>query len=66
MRLNELIRSFEIYTTNEEEKILEQINRPLPLDSFEGREQVVIQNLIRKSLISRLSNNGHVYVMKND
>jgi hypothetical protein len=66
MRLNELIRSFEIYTTNEEEKILEQINRPLPLDSFEGREQVVIQNLIRKSLISRLSNNGHIYVMKND
>lgn len=66
MRLNELIRSFEIYTTNEEKSVLEQISRPLPLDSFEERQQVVIQNLIRKSLISRLSNNGHVYVMKND
>jgi len=66
MRINELIGSFEIYTTNEEKSVLEQISRPLPLDSFEERQQVVIQNLIRKSLISRLSNNGHVYVMKND
>jgi hypothetical protein len=66
MRINELIRSFEIYTTNEEKSVLEQIDRPLPIESFQEREQVVIQNLVRKSLVSKLSNNGHTYVMKND
>lgn len=66
MRINELIRSFEIYTSNEEKSVLEQIDRPLPLDSFEQREQVIIQNLVRKSLVSKLSNNGYIYVMKND
>jgi hypothetical protein len=66
MRLNELIRSFEIYTSNEEKAVLEQIDRPLPLSSFEEREQVVIQNLVRKSLITKMTNNGYTYVMKND
>lgn len=66
MRINELIRSFEIYTSNEEKSVLEQIDRPLPLDSFEQREQVIIQHLVRKSLVSKLSNNGYIYVMKND
>jgi hypothetical protein len=66
MRINELISSFEIFTSNEEKKVLEQINKPLPLDSFDDREQVIIQNLVRKSLISKLSSNGYIYVMKND
>jgi hypothetical protein len=66
MRINELIGSFEIYTSNEEKAVLEQINRPLPLSSFEEREQVVIQNLVRKSLISKMTSNGFTYVMRND
>jgi hypothetical protein len=66
MRINELISSFEIYTSNEEKAVLEQINRPLPLSSFQEREQVVIQNLVRKSLISKMTSNGYTYVMRND
>jgi hypothetical protein len=66
MRINELIRSFEIYTSNEERQVLEQITKPLALESFEEREQVIIQNLIRKSLVSKMTNNGYTYVMKND
>jgi hypothetical protein len=66
MRINELIGSFEIYTSNEEKAVLEQINRPLPLSSFQEREQVVIQNLVRKSLISKMTSNGYTYVMRND
>lgn len=66
MKLNELIRSFEIYKTNEEKQVLEQLNKPLPLESFKEREQFVIQNLVKKSLVSKLVNNGYVFVVKND
>jgi hypothetical protein len=66
MRINELISSFEIYTSNEEKSVLEQITKPLPLESFKEREQVIIQNLVRKSLVSKLSSNGYTYVMRND
>lgn len=66
MRINELIQSFEIYTSNEEQSVLEQIDRPLPIESFQEREQVIIHNLVRKSLVSKMSNNGHTYVMRND
>jgi hypothetical protein len=66
MRINELIRSFEIYASNEEKSVLEQIDRPLPVEWFKEREQVVIQNLVRKSLVSKISKNGYTYVMRND
>ena len=66
MRINELIQSFEIYTSNEEQSVLEQIDRPLPIESFQEREQVIIHNLVRKSLVNKMSNNGHTYVMRND
>lgn len=66
MKLNELIKSFEIFTTAEEKKLLEFIDRPLPVEAFDERSQFVIDNLIRKSLISKVSYKGNVFVVKND
>jgi len=66
MKINELISNFEIYKTNEEARLLEHINDPQPLTSFTEREQVIITNLIRKSLISTYNKNGHVLVIRND
>jgi hypothetical protein len=64
MKINELIK--DVYTTNAEKDVLEEINHPTPLSSFNEREQVIINNLVRKSLISKVNNRGHILVMKNE
>jgi len=68
MKLNELIKDFDIFVTNEEQSILENLgNEARPLSSFTEHDQVIINNLIRKSVISKIVLNKHsVMVMKND
>ena len=65
MKINELIKSFDIFTSNEEQQILERMEKPLPLSSFTEREQFVIKNLTYKSLVTTINNNGFTYVVKN-
>lgn len=64
MKINELIKS--IYVTNEEKHLLETFDEPKPLSTFAEREQVIINNLIRKSIISKIRHNGTVMVMRNE
>jgi hypothetical protein len=66
MKLNELISSFEIFVSNEERSLLENITKPVPLSSFDERDQVIINNLIRKSVISKILYNDIVMVMPNE
>ena len=56
----------EIYMTNEEKALLETIDSVRPLGSFPEREQTIINNLIRKSIISKVQHNGTIMVMRND
>jgi len=65
MKLNELVKDFSIYLTNEEKSLLEEINGLVPLSTFQEREQVIINNLIRKSVVSKIIYNNHVMVMQN-
>lgn len=66
MKLNELITSFTIQMSNEENEIYEKLDAHSPLSLFNEREQFVIQNLIRKSLVSKIVFNGQTIVVKND
>ena len=66
MKLNELIGSFDIYTTNEEQQELTQLEGMVPLASLTERQQVIINNLIRKSLVSKIRSNKGIMVAKND
>ena len=68
MKVSELISNFEIFVTNEEKSLLENLGtEPLPLSSFTEHDQVIINNLIRKSVISKIVvNKSSVMVMKND
>jgi hypothetical protein len=66
MKINELISSFTIHMSNEETQIYSKIDKQTPLSLFTEREQLVIENLIRKSLISKISLNGQILVMQND
>lgn len=66
MKINELISNFEIFVTNEELAILESITELTPLSSFQEREQEVINNLIRKSIVKRVRHHNEIMVIKND
>lgn len=66
MKLNELIDKFTIYTTNEEKEVLSKIDDMISLDTFTEREQAIIENLIRKSLVSKVQRRGSTLVMANE
>jgi hypothetical protein len=66
MKLNELIKSFSIAMSNEEKKLLDKMQGVQPLDTFTEREQVIIENLVRKSLVSKIHNKGSILVMVNE
>lgn len=66
MKLNELISQFTIALSNEEAKVLDKIQSVQPYDSFEERDQFVIDGLIRKSLVTKINNNGTFLVTVND
>jgi len=66
MKINELIQSFTIQMSNEENDLYCSLNGYRALDSFTERERFVIENLIRKSLVSKVVSNGQATVVKND
>jgi hypothetical protein len=66
MKINELIKEFNIYTTNEEKAILESMDSVMPLTSYTERERFLINNLIRKSLVSKIRYNNTIMVARND
>ena len=66
MKMNELIKDFRIFMTNEEKVELEKLTAPTPLSSLTERQQVIMNNLIRKSLVSKIQTNNVIMVAKND
>jgi len=66
MKLNELIDSFEVFTTNEETLELTKLERMVPFESLTERQQVIINNLIRKSLVSKIRSKEGIMVAKNE
>jgi hypothetical protein len=66
MKLNDLIGSFSIAVSNEEKEVLDRLEGVEPLDSFTEREQFIIENLVRKSLVSKVHNKGSILVMANE
>lgn len=54
MKINEVIKTFEIYTSNEEQRLLNELTYVRPLSSFNERDQFTIEGLIRKSLVIKI------------
>lgn len=65
MKINELISDFKIFTTIEENEVLKNLENLAHLDSFSPREQYVIENLVKKSLVSKIVHNNTTMVIKN-
>ena len=66
MKINQLISSFTIHMSNDEARVYDSIKSATYLHEFNERDRFIIENLVRKSLISKVSNNGSVMVIKND
>lgn len=66
MQINELLGSYRIAVTNEEQEVLDKMHDVAPLQAYDEREQVIIENLIRKSLVSKHVRNKQTLVVKND
>ena len=66
MRLNELLGEFSIYVNNEESALLDRMpEHDVLITFFNEHEQIVLNDLIRKSLVKRIVEGGLVSVRKN-
>lgn len=65
MKLNELSRNLNIWTSNEERKLMSEILEPRPLDTFTERDQTIIETLVRKNLLIKVKGQHTVYVYPN-
>jgi hypothetical protein len=65
MKINELVRSLPTWTSAEERTVLERINGIEPLSVFNEREQHVIESLVRKSLVIRITERETTYIYPN-
>lgn len=66
MKIDDVLKDFQIFTTNEERVVLERMEGVRPMEAYTERERFVIENLIRKSLVSKILHNKTYMVRKND
>lgn len=57
MKINELIDTFEIWTTNEEASLLKRLKDPVKLSQLSEQDQFKVQAMIRKSLVTKIGHN---------
>jgi len=57
MKINDLIGGFEVWTTNEEAKLLERLKTPVKLSQLSEQDQFRCQAMIRKSLLTKIGHN---------
>lgn len=62
MKLNELIGDFSIFTTNEEQKFLDKFSNGCYTDTLAEREQTLVDNLVRKSILTKVKYQGSIWV----
>ena len=65
MRINELVTEFTIQTSNEEKEVLGKLKSAKNLDTFMERDQEVINQLVRKSLVRKIQQDNNVMVVAN-
>lgn len=66
MKLNDIITEFEIFTSNEEKKLLDSITKPCYSETLSERELTIAENLVRKSLLTKVNYKGSVVFVPNE
>ena len=66
MKLNELVRSLDTWTSREERAMLEGLKGLVSMKTFAEHERFIIESLIRKSLVIKVQgNNNETYIYPN-
>jgi len=55
-----------IYTSNEEQTVLDKMTDVQPIEIYTEREQFIIETLVRKSLVTKFKHNSSYLVVKNE
>ncbi len=66
MQINELLDSITVAVTNEEQQVLDKMQAVAPMQYYDERSQFIIENLIKKNLVSKVVRNKETLVIKND
>jgi hypothetical protein len=66
MKINELIQDFHIQRSNKEQEVLDKCTELKSFDSFPERERFILENLIRKALVSKVMQGRTVMVIANE
>lgn len=66
MKLNELITDFQIILSNEEAQLLHRFEGVMIPEEFTEREQRIIENLVRKSIVTKIDHKGKIFLVKNE
>ena len=66
MRIKEISDGTRIAISNEEKSVLDSIRDFSFMETFNEREQYIIENLIKKSLIVKIPRNNKAVLVKND
>lgn len=62
MKLNELISDFTIFLTNEEKNFLDKFANGCYTDTLTERDQTVVDNLLRKSVVTKIRHQGSYWI----
>lgn len=66
MKVNELLGEFGIYTSIEEQTLLDKLDaKPKRYKDLDEREQFIADSLIRKSLVTKINNQSQIFIRKN-
>jgi len=66
MKISELLANFIIYTSIEEQQILEKLEEPVKLSRLSEHDQFKVQAMIRKSLVVKIGMEDPMVVKNKD
>lgn len=62
MKTEDFVKDVHIWRNNDEQLMLARITEPTIVESFEEREQTIIEGLIRKNLLIKIQGKYSTYV----
>lgn len=66
MRVEELRAGIDIYLSNEEKTVLEKIVDGSQIEIYKERDRIIIDELVKKDLVSKFSTNNSYLIIRND
>ena len=66
MRIQDFKPGIDIYLSNEEKEVLDNIKDGSALATYPERQRYIIENLIKKDLVTKIKRNTLYYVVRND